>query len=164
MVPLLYHPTRLSKLLWEQQNQWILISSGFAFFTFLRPNWMTNRWIFSAFPSVRMPSCVFTHCSPTDFQELVQGYNFLLDSRLLSRWVSNCLASSKAIQGKGKNRWIDKETSYCDKHCFLLKKKKNNKKKSKPCMQYFSRITLSTTALGTSWMQSLEVHVEGWKH
>lgn len=67
-----------SKLLCEQQNQWILISPGFAFFAFLRPNWMTNRWILSAFPSVKMPSCVSTHCSPTDFQELVQGYSFLL--------------------------------------------------------------------------------------
>jgi len=124
IVPLLYLTTGSSKLLCEQQNQCVLISSGFAFFTFLRPNQMTNRWILSAFPSVVFPSsCFSTHCLPTDFQELVQGCNFLLDSRLLSKWVSNCPASSKVIGGRGLNGWIDEETSYWDKHCFIYIKK-----------------------------------------
>lgn len=119
MVPLLYHPTGLSKLLCEEQNQWILISSGFTFFTFLRPNWMTNRWILSVFPSVDMlPSCLYpllTHW----FSGTCARLQFYF--RPLSVWNSYCPVSLNIILGWKEyiNGWIDKETAYWDKLCFL---------------------------------------------
>lgn len=105
--------------------------------------------------------CVSTHCSPTDFQELVQGYSFLLDFQDEFQIAQQF---QKLLRG-GIDRWTRKHHT----RLTLLFRRTNKQTKKNPTQAQTNKtikrkvsphvlLLTNNTALRTSRILSPAIH------